>query len=263
MRSTCARLGVAYLGVSPRRMPQSASVEIARRGHARFVRSLFGPMSASVAPAVSTPPDLPPRLPFLDTRAKARAVGAIKAFEAQTSAELVVTVKKQVRSYPEAHLVFGSVFAFAALLFLLFFPMDFSTALMPLDTFVSFALGFGLSRLLPQLQRLALPRAKRRELVEQAAKAAFVDLGVSKTTGRSGILVYVAIFEGMVAIVPDAGITPEARKATEDARPALEAALARTDIRAFAATLEALGPVFAATMARSADDVNELPDDIA
>src|SRR3954470_9405825 len=102
-------------------------------------------MSASVA-AAATASDLPGRLPFLDARAKRRAVAAIKAFEAQTSAELVITVKKQARSYPEAHLVFGSVFAFAALLFLLFFPLDFSTALMPVDMFVSFAVGFGLSR---------------------------------------------------------------------------------------------------------------------
>ena len=223
-------------------------------------------MTASVAAANPPPPavsDLPARLPFLDARAKARAMAAVKAFEALTSAELVVTVKRQVRSYTEAHLIFGTLSAFGALVFLLFFPLDFSTALMPLDTFLAFAVGFGLSRILPPLQRLVLSKTKRRETVEQAAKAAFVDLGVSKTTGRSGVLVYVSIFEGIVAVVPDAGITPDAMKAAADARAALEAALVRTDIRAFAEILEALGPVFATTMARSADDVNELADDIA
>lgn len=203
------------------------------------------------------------RLPFLDARAKARAVAAVKAFEAQTSAELVITVKKQVRSYPEAHLLFGAVFAFLALLFLLFFPIDFNTALMPVDTVIAFAAGYGLSRMLPPLQRMALPQKKRRDTVQQAAKAAFVDLGVSKTTGRTGVLVYVAMFERIVAIVSDAGVTPEARKAAEDAQAALEAALVRVDILSFAATLEALGPAFATTMARSADDVNELADDIS
>ena len=220
-------------------------------------------MSApAVAPACAVA-DLPARVPFLDARAKARAVAAVKAFEAQTSAELVITVKKQVRSYPEAHLLFGAVFAFLALLFLLFFPMDFSTTLMPLDTIVAFAVGYGLSRTLPPLQRLTLSSKKRRDAVEQAAKAAFLDLGVSKTTGRTGLLVYVSMFEGMVAVVSDAGITAEARKAAEDARAALEGALERRDIRTFAETLEALGPAFARTMARSEDDVNELADDIA
>lgn len=218
-------------------------------------------MSAPVALASSA--DLPARLPFLDARAKARAVAAVRAFEEQTSAELVITVKKQVRSYPEAHLLFGAVTAFLALLFLLFFPVDFNTALMPIDTIVAFAAGYGLSRILMPLQRLVLREQKRRDTVEQAAKAAFVDLGVSKTTGRTGVLVYVAMFERIVAVVADAGITAEARKAAEDARTALEAALVRSDIQGFATTLEALGPVFGATMARSADDVNELADDIA
>jgi putative membrane protein len=207
--------------------------------------------------------ELPAGVPFLDARAKARAVAAVKAFELHTSAELVVTVKKRARSYPEVHLVFGAVFAFVVLLLLLFYPLDFSTTYMPFDTFFGFAAGYGLSRMLPPIERLALPIAKRRESVEQAAKAAFVDLGVSKTTGRTGVLVYVALFERLVAIVPDAGITPEARKAAEDARAALEAALARVDIKAFSEILEALGPAFGTTMARSADDVNELPDDVA
>jgi len=223
-------------------------------------------MSApAVAPEDNHPalPDLPERLPFLDARAKVRAVSAVKAFEMQTSAELVITVKKQVRSYAEAHLFFGAVAAFLMLLFLLFFPIDFSTVLMPVDTIVAFAAGYGLSRMLPPLQRLAVAPTKRREGVDQAAKAAFVDLGVSKTTGRTGVLVYVAMFEGMVSIICDAGVTAEASLAAAKARTTLEAALARLDIRAFSATLEALGSAFAVTMARSEDDVNELSDDIA
>lgn len=219
------------------------------------------PAAPSAAPAA--PSDVPARVSFLDPRAKARAVAAVKAFEAQTSAELVVTVKKQVRSYLEAHLLWGCVAAFCAVLFLLFYPMDFSTAFMPLDVFVAFAVGFGLSRVLPPLQRLALPVKKRREMVEQAAKAAFFDLGVGKTTGRTGVLVYLSVLEGVVAIVSDSGVTVEARKLADDARNALERSFVRLDVGTFAATLEGLGAAFASTMARSADDVNELSDEVA
>jgi putative membrane protein len=207
--------------------------------------------------------ELPARLSFLDARAKARAVAAVQAFEAQTSAELVLTVKKQVRSYPEAHLLCGSVLAFGALLFLLFYPMDFDTRMMPVDLLVAFAAGYGLSRLLPPLLRLAVSARRRRETVERAAKAAFFDLGVGRTTGRTGILVYLAVLEGMVAIVADSGVTNEARKAANDARAALEAAFVRLDVSAFAAAIESLGASFAPTMARSEDDVNELSDEVA
>ncbi len=179
----------------------------------------------------------------------------MKAFEAETSAELVITVKKRARAYPEVHLLFGSGFALVTLLFLLFYPLDFSTTMMPLDTLVGFAVGNVLSRILPPLQRLGLSPEKRRGIVEQAAKAAFFDLGVSKTTGRTGVLVYVALFENMVAVVADAGITPEAKRAAETARAALESAVESIDNRAFSETLEALGKTFGATMQRSADDV--------
>ncbi|MBX3188569.1 MAG: hypothetical protein KF819_16250 [Labilithrix sp.] len=219
-------------------------------------------MSAVVSPSASAA-ELPAGLSFLHERAKARAVAAVKAFESHTSAELVITMKKRARAYPEAHLLFGVVFAFAALLFLLFYPRDFATALMPLDVILAFGAGYGLSYALPPLQRLAIAKKKREEAVSQAAKAAFVDLGVSKTTGRTGVLVYVALFERAVAVVADAGVTPEARAAAEGAERALEEALTRADVRAFAETLEALGPVFAATMARAEDDVNELADEIA
>jgi putative membrane protein len=203
------------------------------------------------------------RLSFLDARAKARAVAAVKAFEAKTSAELVLTVKKQVRSYPEAHLLWGCVLAFGALLFLLFYPMDFDTRMMPVDLLVAFATGYGLSRLLPPLFRLAVSEKKRRESVERAAKAAFFDLGVGRTTGRTGVLVYLAVLEGMVAIVPDSGVTVEARKAADDAREALEAAFVHLDVSAFVAIIERLGASFAPTMARAEDDVNELSDEVA
>ncbi|MDB4946152.1 MAG: hypothetical protein JWP97_5686 [Labilithrix sp.] len=203
------------------------------------------------------------RLPFLDERAKARAVLAVKAFEAQTCAELVVTVKKQARTYQEAHLLMGAVLAFLVLVFLLYFPWDFNTALMPLDTAIAFAAGYLLSRWLPPLQRLALTEARRRQSVEPAAKAAFVDLGVTRTSGRTGVLVYVAMLEGMVSVVADAGVTPEAQAAAQSARVTLEAALGRLDIGAFAAALESLGAAFAPTMPRAHDDVNELPDEVA
>jgi putative membrane protein len=215
-----------------------------------------------MAAATASTGELPPRLSFLDDRAKARAVAAVKAFESKTSAELVITVKKRVRAYPESHLLWGSVVAFAALLFLLFYPMDFATHMMPVDLLAAFGLGYGLSALLPPLLRLAVPAKKRRASVDSAAKAAFVDLGVSRTTGRTGILVYLSVLEGMVAVVADSGVTPEARRAAEDARAALESAFVRLDVSSFASTLEALGAAFAATMARAADDVNELPDEV-
>lgn len=223
--------------------------------------TLRGPMTAAAAPS-ATPSPIPAGTSFLDERAKARAVLAVKAFEEKTSAELVITVKKRVRIYHEAHRLWGTVFAFAGLLFLLFFPLDFDVLLMPVDTVLAFGIGYGLSRFLAPMERVALGEQKRREHVELAAKAAFYDLGVSKTTGRTGVLVYVSVFEHVVAVVPDVGITPEAKQALVEAKAKLESALVTLDVATFASTLEALGAAFAPTMARAADDVNELSDEV-
>ncbi len=206
---------------------------------------------------------LPPRLSFLDDRARARAVEAVRAFEAHTCAELVVVVRRSARSYPEAHLAVGAVAAFAALVFLLFSPVTFDVRLMPLDTAVAFVIGMAASRYVPAIARLGVRAGRRREALEVAAKAAFVDLGVSRTSGRTGILVFVGAFEEDVAVVCDVGVSAEVAEAVKAARPALASAVARGDVKSFGETLEALGPKCSASMARAHDDVNELPDEVA
>lgn len=211
----------------------------------------------------ATAASLPKRVPFLDERAKVRATGAVRAFETHTSAELVVTVKREARRYLEVDLACGAALAFATLNYLLFSPKTFATSMMPVDVAVAFLLGFFLPRAAPPLRRLLLPRRVRRGAVDEAALAAFVRLGVSRTTGRTGVLVFVSLFERMVSIVPDAGVTQEAAEAARAARGVLEAAVARSDVAAFAEALESLGPRFGATMKRAADDVNELPDEVA
>jgi putative membrane protein len=200
---------------------------------------------------------------FLEDRAKARATAAVKAFEKHTSAELVVTVRKGAGTWREADFAWGAAFGFVTLLFLLFYPRDFAVGSMPLDVLVAFAIGFFASRMIPALRRLATTAASRRAAVDLHAKAAFVDLGVTRTTGRTGMLVYVALFERAVGIVTDAGVSEEAKAAALAARDALEAAVSAGDIEPFAAALEALGPAFGKTMPRAADDVNELPDEVA
>ncbi|MCL2723871.1 MAG: hypothetical protein FWD69_05480 [Polyangiaceae bacterium] len=190
-------------------------------------------------------------------------MAAVREFESHTSAELVITVRKQVRSYAESDVIVGALFAFAMLMVLLFHPIEFSIDWMPLDVIVAFALGFSFSRVLPPVRRLFVRAKKRREALELAAKAAFYDLGITRTRGRTGVLVFVAIVEGMVAIVTDTGVTAEAKKAAAEAQDALEAALVHKDMQTFAETLEKLGPLFGATMVHAEDDVNELPDEIA
>jgi putative membrane protein len=56
------------------------------------------------------------------------------------------------------------------------------------------------------VRRLLVLPARKIGAVRQAARGAFFDHRVSRTHGRTGILLYVSVFERRVEVVPDAGI---------------------------------------------------------
>ena len=65
------------------------------------------------------------------------------------------------------------------------------------------------------------------KIARERAYDAFVDLGVSRCAGRSGVLVYVAMFERLVEVVPDVGVDvkalgPKWTKALADLQTALD-----------------------------------------
>ena len=88
---------------------------------------------------------------------------------------------------------------------------------------------------------------------------------MTRTTGRTGILVLVGMFERRARVVVDLGC--EGAAATEafaHAVRGIEASVEHLDpkLDAFVAALEALGPALAGPLPRQADDVNELSDDL-
>jgi len=199
---------------------------------------------------------------FFDDAAKAAVTAAIKRVESQTSAEVVVAVRRRAGvSYLQADLAFGALVALASLVVILFVDKEFATTWIPLDVAVCFVAGALLCRYTWFLRRLFTPGARRTEETRRAAATAFHDMGIGRTSGRNGILVLVALFEHRVAVVADVGIEP---KVIQVAVANLRAALERPvpDFDAFVAALESLGPALAKTMPRRADDVNELPDEV-
>ncbi len=199
---------------------------------------------------------------FFDDAAKQAVSAAIKRVESQTSAEVVVAVRRQAGlSYLQADLAFGAVVALASLAVVLFVDTEFATTWIPVDIAVSFAAGALLCRYVWFLRRLFTPGARRTEETRRAASTAFHDMGIGRTSGRNGILVLVALFEHRVAVVADVGIDAATiQVAVANMRAALERPV--PDFDAFLAALDSLGPALAKSMPRRADDVNELPDEV-
>jgi putative membrane protein len=197
---------------------------------------------------------------FLEAAAKQRTSAAIRGIEAQTAVEVVVAVRRRAERYLASCVGFGALCALAGFLVMWFSPRVYDVRTMPLDVLLAFVLGTVLALAVPSLSRVITPRGRLERGAERAARVAFTALGIEKTRGRTGLLVYVTLFERAAVLVADRGI-PEA--AVEGLRGALSSAVARLDLEAFLGALGRLGPAFATVLPRSADDENELCDDVA
>ncbi|MEO7093070.1 MAG: hypothetical protein ABI175_07465 [Polyangiales bacterium] len=198
---------------------------------------------------------------FYEQSAKQEATDAIKEIEAQTAAEVVVTLRATSSQYRAADYLVGFVFSLVTLGLLLFLPMPFPLWSFPLNVVLGFVLGAVLSAYLPFLRRLFVDDKHRREAVSRAARAAFVDLGVHRCSGRWGVLVFIATFERRVEVVADLAIDPKDEGFAGAVR-AMQAAVARVDRPGFVAALKSLGPALAKMHPHRDDDVNELPDEV-
>ena len=201
---------------------------------------------------------------------RTRVGQAVTAAESQTSAEIVAAVAGASGRYDRAEDLIGLWTGLVA--------MGVTWALWPLeqptrgswnDTPAGLqlaALGFIVGTIagsqLGWLRRLFTPRAQMSEEVWERAIQVFFDRRVSRTAGRSGLLIYVSLFERMAAIVADQTVLDKLGQATlDDLCGQLTAQLRREHpTAAFCATIAAAGKRLAAVLPRAGDDVNELGD---
>jgi putative membrane protein len=198
---------------------------------------------------------------LLDDAGKARIKAAVQKLEATSSAEIVVAVHPRSASHRQAEWIAGAVFASAWLLVFLYYPEPFDFTFLPLELVGAFVAGALLSFAVPPWRRLVTSRRSRELEVHRSAKSAFVDLGVSRTRARTGILVFASVFEGRALIVRDVGVPSLPKLADIEAR--LSSSLRKGDAGEFARSIEELREPLSLAMPRSADDTNELADEVA
>lgn len=199
---------------------------------------------------------------WLGAEARKSIADVVRAIEAKTSAEIVVTVRAQSATYRHVDLAVGAACAFVALLIYVYAPIEFMDDPAPPVIAVFFAAGALVSGAIPAVQRRLSSASARRENVRVAARAAFVDQGIGRTRARNGVLVYLSLLEREVEIVTDVGIDlGDQAEAWGKALAALEQVVrGGGDVASVGARLRALGETLAVTMPVQADDANELPD---
>ncbi len=181
---------------------------------------------------------------FYEERAKRAAKVAVEAVEAQTSAEIVVCLRGASELYRDADYLFGFLVALAALVTLLFAGRALPPFALPLGVVAGFLAGAVAAANVAPIRRLLVFPGRKLAAVRLAARGAFHAQGVSRTEGRTGILLYVSMFERRVEVVPDVGIEAAGLGAEWKAAVAqLESSLTPSpDVDRFLAAVRALGP---------------------
>ncbi len=149
---------------------------------------------------------------LFDDAELARIRDAARDAEQQTSGEIVAYLVNQVDDYEEAvwrGTALGAMGA-AALGGFGHWLGGFwgipAVLWMTLPAFAGGAAGYLATRILPVVQRWLISAETMERRVRLRAEAAFLDEEVFKTRDRSGILVFIALFEHRALILADSGI---------------------------------------------------------
>jgi len=202
-----------------------------------------------------------PRRDLFDPASRALAQKTIEAIEAQTSAEVVIALRRVSGDYRAADYIGGSLLALVALLVLVFHPARFDERWFAIDLACAWVIGGLVTSRSDRIRRLFSGARRQREAVAQAARAAFVERGVSKTRGRTGILIYLSCFERDAEVVLDVGVSDLGPSfAAQVAR--LREAMRSPDPELVLPAIEALAPYLAEAHPRGDDDINELLDEV-
>lgn len=192
---------------------------------------------------------------------KADVKKQVAEIERSTRAEIVVAVRPASGHYRHVDAYVGAAFALLVLCVFLYHPARFEFTYLPLELAGSFVLGTVLSVVTP-IGRWLTPRRALDSAVDLAASAAFTDCGVYRTRGRSGVLLFVSVYERRFRVRADQGVPIAEIADWKAVCQRFDVAVAASDREKFVNALSELGPLLAQLLPRSADDVNELGDDV-
>lgn len=142
---------------------------------------------------------------LVDPAARQRLESTIFEIERTTSGEIVLDVVSACDEYGSAGWRLGVAFALLAFTGLaLFAPPERSWVYLAAQA-GALALGHALARI-DAVRRLLISDALAERRVAERARRAFAENGLTRTRGRTGILVFVALLERRVVVLADEGI---------------------------------------------------------
>ncbi len=192
----------------------------------------------------------------------ARVHAELVAVEKETTGEVLPVVLERSDGHPGAIWLAGLAFVLAGSALLAgWLPWE-KPALVLLCQLALGALGCATARLLPDFQRLFIADAREREMAEEQAFQEFHRYELHRTTGRTGVLLFVSLLEHRAVVLADAGIN--AAVAADQWQRTTEALLDGVRRGSLAeglvAGIRSAGEVLARHFPSAAGDRNEVPD---
>ncbi len=187
---------------------------------------------------------------------------AIRQAEAHTVGEVVPVVVERADPHPGAAWVaslFGVILGSTLLVHVLPWGNPFQLLLIQLGLG---ATAFCLTRWLPDLTWVFIPRQRAEAVCQEQAFQEFYRLGMQKTEAATGVLIFVSLLEHQVVVLGDEGIDAAVSSETWDqvAEAALKQ-LAKGDVAGgMVAAVQAVGAVLQEHVPWEQGDRNELPD---
>lgn len=201
---------------------------------------------------------------------------AVAAAEAQTSAEIVPVVALASGRYDRPEDVVGlwaALVALAATWSLLpgethgewaGLPGWAHLVLLLLSVAVGFVIGAGLGMRVDWLRSLFTPDSQKHDEVLGRARQVFFDARAHHTSGRTGLLIYISLFERRAAVLGDQAILEHlGSPAIDELRDELTASLKIKNhslADALCEVISAAGPRLAEALPPGDANVNQLPD---
>jgi len=190
-----------------------------------------------------------------------RVRAAVKAAEARTSGEFVTVIAQQSSDYGSMPVLWAALVALClpAVVLLVAPATDFELMYgAQVACFFALALLFNL----PALRFMLVPATLKRDTARQLAQKQFVQQGLHRTRGRTGVLLFVSVAERYVEIVADEGINNVVPPDTwnQIVRQFVQQVRDGKTADGFVGAIARCGDVLAEHFPVAAEDVNELPD---
>ena len=198
---------------------------------------------------------------FFTEEEQSRIKAAVQACEARTSGEVVPVIVDAAYDYPKTEIIGGGSFAVGLALFANWFYVGASHWVFPVVLLALYYPCVLLIRFLPALKRSMISPVELDAEVREKALVTFVEHGIYRTRGGSGILILISLFEHRVFVLADAGINDRVPLHTweEIVATVTKGIVEKRACDALCEAINRCGDLLAHEFPRQDDDHNELP----